>query len=96
MCVDVKNTGKREGDEIIQLYIHDKKASVTVPIKELQGFEKVSLNPGEKKTVEFRLNHENLALYNRVMELVVEPGVFDVMVGSSSQDIRLKGEFEVK
>ncbi len=96
VSVDVKNTGKREGDEVVQLYIHDKKSSVTVPIKELQGFEKVPLNPGEKKTVEFKLNHENLALYNRVMELVVEPGVFDVMVGSSSKDIRLNGNFVVK
>ena len=57
---------------------------------------KVSLNPGEKKTVEFKLNHENLALYNRFLELVVEPGVFDVMVGSSSKDIWLNGSFVVK
>ena len=96
VSVDVKNTGKRAGSEVVQLYIHDKKASVTAPIKELQGFEKVPLEPGEKKMVEFKLNHENLALYNRLMEPVVEPGVFDVMVGSSSKDIRLNGSFTVK
>ncbi|MFC1558536.1 glycoside hydrolase family 3 C-terminal domain-containing protein [candidate division KSB1 bacterium] len=94
--VDVKNTGEKAGSEVVQLYIHDKKASVTVPIKELKGFEKISLSPGEKKTVEFKLNHEDLALYNRFMELVVEPGVFSVMVGSSSKDIRVNGNFAVR
>lgn len=93
--VDVKNTGKRAGKEVVQLYIHDKKATVTAPIKELQGFKKVSLEPGEEKTITFKLKHENLALYNRFLELVVEPGVFDVMVGSSSKDIRLNGSFTV-
>ena len=94
--VDVKNVGSRKGKEVVQLYISDKKATISVPVKELQGFKKISLEPGEMKTVEFRLNHDNLALYNRFMEFVVEPGRFDVLVGSSSKDIKLKGSFEVK
>jgi beta-glucosidase len=78
------------------LYVRDLIASVTVPVKELKGFEKIELKPGEQKTVEFSLKHEDLSFYNKNMELVVEPGTFAVMVGSSSVDIRLKGEFEVK
>jgi len=92
---EVKNTGKVKGSEIVQLYIRDEISSVIRPVKELKGFEKVSLEPGEKKTVEFILNHELLGFYNRHLEFVVEPGVFNVMVGSSSEDIRLKGQFEV-
>lgn len=95
MRVDVVNTGEREGSEVVQLYVRDLLATVTSPIKELKGFEKIMLKPGELKTVEFVLNHESLALYNRFMEFVVESGTFEVMVGSSSADIRLKGEFEV-
>ncbi len=96
ISVDVRNTGARKGSEIVQLYIRDLIASVTVPVKELKGFEKIMLEPGEQKTVDFMLNHNDLSLYNKSMELVVEPGTFAVMVGSSSEDIRLKGEFEVK
>ena len=95
ISVDIKNTGGRKGNEIVQLYIRDLIASVMVPVKELKGFDKVMLEPGEQKTVRFKLNHDDLSLYNKAMELVVEPGVFEVMVGSSSQDIRLKGEFEL-
>jgi beta-glucosidase len=94
--LDVKNTGARAGKEVVQLYIRDRHASVTVPVKELKGFEKVSLQPGEMKTVEFRLIHDDLALFNRNMEFVTEPGIFEVMAGSSSKDIRLKGEFELQ
>ena len=65
------------------------------PVKELQGFKKIFLEPGENKTVEFTLNHENLAIYDRNMNLVVEPGVFEVMIGSSSEDIRVRGEFNI-
>ncbi len=96
ISVDVENSGKRKGNEVVQLYIRDLIASVTVPVKELKGFKKLELAPGEKKTVQFKLNHNDLSLYNRSMELVVEPGTFAVMVGSSSEDIRLKGEFSVK
>ena len=92
----VRNTGDRKGSEVVQLYIRDLIASVTVPVKELKGFEKIMLEPGEQKIVEFRLNHDDLAFYNKSMDLVVEPGTFAVMVGSSSEDIRLKGNFEVK
>lgn len=67
-----------------------------VPIKELKGFYKISLEPGKTKPVEFILKHEDLALLNQSMDLVVEPGTFEVMVGSSSEDIKLKGEFKVK
>jgi beta-glucosidase len=96
ISVDVKNTGNRDGAEVVQLYIRDVKSTVLVPFKELQGFEKIFLKPGETKTVAFILKHENLAIYDRNMECVVEPGEFEVLIGSSSQDIRAKGEFNIK
>jgi beta-glucosidase len=96
VTLDVKNTGNRKGDEVVQLYVRDVVASVMVPIKELKGFYKISLEPDETKPVEFILKHEDLALLNQSMDLVVEPGTFEVMVGSSSEDIKLKGEFKVK
>ncbi len=96
ISVDVKNTGEKKGHEVVQLYLRDLIASVTVPVKELRGFEKIMLEPGERRTIRFSLGHDDLSLYDRHMELVVEPGTFQVMVGSSSEDIRLKGEFEVK
>jgi beta-glucosidase len=93
--VDVKNTGKYKGDEVIQLYIHDALASVARPLKELKGFKRITLEPSELKTVEFILGPEELCFYDINMNQVVEPGVFEVMIGSSSEDIRLKGTFEV-
>ena len=90
----VKNTGARAGDEVAQLYTRDMVSSVTTYEKSLRGFERISLEPGEKKTVTFTLTPADLALWNREMRFVVEPGVFQVMIGSSSEDIRLKGEFE--
>ncbi len=95
ISMDIKNTGDRVGKEIVQLYIRDLIASVTVPVKELKGFNKIFLKPGEMRTVEFKLTHNDLALYNNYMDRVVEPGTFKVMVGSSSDDIRLEGEFEI-
>ena len=92
---DVMNSGNRKGSEVAQLYIRDEISSVTRPVRELKGFEKVTLEPGEKKMVTFTLNREHLAFYNRSMEFVTKPGIFQVMVGSSSDDIRLKGQFEI-
>jgi beta-glucosidase len=92
---DIMNSGKVKGKEVVQLYIRDVKTTITRPVKELKGFDKILLEPGEKKTVEFVLNHESLGYYNRNMDFVVEPGTFQVMVGSSSQDIRLDAEFEI-
>jgi beta-glucosidase len=94
--LDVKNTGKREGCEVVQLYIDDVISSMSTPVKELRGFEKLSLAPGETKTVSFKLTPEHLSFLDRHMEPVVEPGLFKVMVGASSADIKLNGEFEVK
>jgi beta-glucosidase len=82
--VDVTNTGNREGDEVAQMYIHQRVASVTRPVMELRGFERVTLKPGEKATVEFGLTPESLSLLNENMQSVVEPGTFDIMVGQSS------------
>jgi beta-glucosidase len=93
--VNVKNTGVREGDEVVQLYIHDLVSSVTTYEKVLRGFERVHLKPGEVKTVMFTLTPNDLALWDRSMHFVVEPGLFKAMVGSSSEDIRLNGEFEI-
>jgi beta-glucosidase len=94
VTVDVQNTGTRAGDEVAQLYTHDKLSSVTTYEKNLRGFERVTLQPGEKKTVTFTLTPDDLSLWNRDMHFVVEPGIFNVMIGSSSEDIRLTGEFE--
>jgi beta-glucosidase len=96
ITLDVKNTGAVKGDEVVQLYINDIISSTSRPAKELKGYERISLDPGEKRTVKFKLLPEDLALFNRDMRFVVEPGKFSVMVGASSKDIRLKGEFEVK
>jgi beta-glucosidase len=96
ISADIKNSGRIKGSEVAQLYIRDLIASVTNPVRELKGFEKITLEPGETKRVEFRLTHDDLAFYNRNMEWIVEPGEFDIMVGSSSKDIRLKGKIEVK
>ena len=95
ISLDVTNTGNRAGAEVVQLYIKDVISSVTRPVKELKGFEKVMLNPGEKKTVNFITTPEHLSFLDENLKKVVEPGLFTVMVGSSSKDIRLKGEFEV-
>jgi beta-glucosidase len=96
VSVDVKNTGERAGSEVVQLYIDDVITSMVTPVIELKGFEKIPLQPGEKKTVNFNLTPEQLSFLDAHMEPVVEPGMFKVMVGSSSADIRLRGEFEVK
>jgi beta-glucosidase len=91
----VRNTGNRAGDEVVQLYINDIVASVTRPVKELKGFRRIHLGPGQSDTVTFVLPAELLAFYNLDMKRVVEPGIFRVMVGRSSEDILLEGEFEV-
>jgi len=95
VSVEISNVGGMKGSEVVQLYIRDLIASASTPVKELKGFEKITLEPGERKSVEFVLNHESLAFYNRAMEFVAEPGSFEVMVGSSSEDIRLTGEFKI-
>ena len=95
ISVDVANVGERDGDEVVQLYVHDVVASVTRPIKELKGFKRVSLEHGEKRSVTFTLYASQLGFYDRHMDFVVEPGTVEVMVGSSSDDVRLTGEFEI-
>jgi beta-glucosidase len=80
----VTNTGKRAGDEIVQLYIHDLVSSVTRPIKELKDFRRISLAPSETKKIEFVITPDKLWFYNMQMKRVVEPGSFDIMVGPSS------------
>lgn len=92
---DVTNTGKLKGDEVVQLYIHDEVSSVTRYVKELRGFERISLEPGETKRVSFTLTPQELGVWNRDYHYVVEPGKFKVMIGASSTDIRLEGDFEV-
>jgi beta-glucosidase len=84
VSVDVTNTGKREGDEVAQLYVHQKVASVTQPVMQLKGFERITLKPGEKKTVEFTVTPEMLSILNIDMHRMVEPGVFELMAGPSS------------
>ena len=83
--VDITNTGSREGDEVPQLYIHQKIASVTRPVMQLKGFQRVTLKAGEKKTVDFTITPEMLSMLNGDMHRVVEPGIFEVMVGPSSE-----------
>lgn len=94
VSLDLKNTGKLAGKEVVQLYIRDRIASVTRPVKELKGFELVPLNPNETKEINFTLTKKELGFYNNNGEFVIEPGEFDVYVGGSS-NTDLNGEFEI-
>jgi beta-glucosidase len=94
VSVDVENAGTRAGDEVVQLYVRDPVASMTRPVKELKGFQRLTLQPGEKRRVDFTLTHDHLAFWNRDMRFVVEPGEFRVMVGSNSRDV-IEAKFEV-
>ncbi|TRX62041.1 beta-glucosidase BglX [Fulvivirga sp. M361] len=91
----IRNTGPVKGEEVIQLYIRDLLASVTRPVKELKGFKKVMLEPGESKTIKFQLSANDLMLLNEELKWITEPGEFQLMIGSSSSDIRLEGKFEL-
>lgn len=95
ISLEVENVGERKGDEVVQLYINDVVSSVTTYAQELRGFRRITLDPGTKKTVTFTLTPDDLSMLNPNMERVVEPGTFEVMVGSSSEDIRLRGSFEI-
>jgi len=88
VSVVVQNTGERAGDEVVQLYIRDKVSSVTRPVKELRGFRRVSLQPGERQKIEFTLDSQALSLWNSAMQRVVEPGEFEIMVGPNSADLK--------
>ena len=96
VTLDVQNTGKRAGDEVVQLYVHQVKSSVKRPVKELRGFQRVTLQPGEIKSLTFTLPAEKLAFWDEQSHgFVVEPGAFDVMLGASSAAIRLENQVEV-
>ncbi len=95
--VQVKNSGSRAGAEVVELYVHDGHSSVDRPMQELKGFRRVELAPGESKTVHFTLDRGALAFYSTAKkDWVTEPGQFDVLVGASSRDIRMKGSFTLK
>jgi beta-glucosidase len=91
----ISNTGKYAGEEIVQLYLRDKVASPVRPVKELKDFTKILLQPGESKTIQFTINREKLSFYNEKLQWITQPGEFDLMIGASSSDIRLKSTFEL-
>ena len=96
ISVNVTNTGTRAGKEVVQLYISDPVSSLVRPPKELKGFQKVELQPGETKNVQFTINERELSFYNPYLPgWVAEPGEFEVLIGSSSRDILLKKSFEL-
>ena len=94
VSVDVTNTGGIEGEEVVQLYIHDRVRSVTPPVKELKGFKKIHLIPGEKKTVKFKITPDMLSFLDKDLKPIIEPGVFDIMIGGNSVDL-IKTSFEI-
>jgi beta-glucosidase len=95
--VTITNSGNRSGKEVVQLYIGDSKSSLPRPLKELKGFEKVELQPGESKSVTFTISKEELSFYDdRVAEWCAEPGKFTLYVGSSSSDVRLTKSFKLR
>lgn len=95
VSLTVTNSGKVAGEEVVQLYLRDKVGSVVRPIIELKDFQKIKLNSGETKTVKFIINKEKLSFYNANLQWIAEPGDFDIMIGSSSADIRLRDSFEL-
>lgn len=97
VTVPVKNIGSRKGEEVVQLYISDLKSSLPRPVKELKGFSKIALNPGEEKTVNFVIDAEKLKFYDDTrQQWIAEPGTFEAVIGASSTDIRGKAAFELK
>ncbi len=95
--VSVKNTGTREGQEVVQLYISDKKSSLPRPVKELKGFDKVKLAPGEEKTVSFTIAKDALSFFDDTKhEWVAEPGKFEAVIAASAADIKGVVPFELK
>jgi len=96
VAFDVENTGSRAGDDIVQLYLNDEVSSIVYYERVLRGFERVSLKPGEKTRVRLTLSPDDLKLLDRDMKWTVEPGTFEVLVGASSEDIRLRGTFEIR
>lgn len=95
ISVRVKNTGKRAGEEVVQLYLNDPFASVTRPVKELKGFTRVKLEPGKSRTVTFTVNANQMGFYDVDMNFIVEPGQINVMVGNASDSISETGSFEI-
>lgn len=95
ISLKVLNNGSVAGDEVVQLYIRDEFASIPRPVKELKGYARLTLQPGETRTVTFHLPADQLAFYDEDLHLILEPGKIDVMIGSSSEDIRLCGSFEI-
>lgn len=97
ISLDVENIGDRAGDEVVQLYVHDvERSTQDQPRKQLKGFERIRLDSGEKKNVNFELEPEDLAFYDEDLNFIIEPGEIGVMVGGSSEDVRLTGSFEIK
>jgi beta-glucosidase len=95
IALRVRNAGRVAGDEVVQLYVRDEYASMPRPVKELKAYHRVALKPGEERTITFHLPVNQLAFYDQDLNLCVESGRILVMVGSSSDDIRLTGEFEI-
>ena len=95
VSVTISNTGKYAGEEIVQLYLRDKVGSIVRPVKELKDFKKIKLAAGEQQTIQFFITKEKLSFYNQQLNWVAEPGDFELMIGASSRDIRLKDNFEL-
>jgi beta-glucosidase len=89
------NTGPVAGAEVVQLYLRDPVASLVRPLEELKGFQRVNLAPGEQRTVSFTIDRDTLAFYNDRLQWTAEPGRFELMVGSASDDIRLRGAIDL-
>jgi len=95
IVLTLRNSGKLKGEEVVQLYIRDEVASLVRPVKELKDFAKIALEPGERKEVRFLIDKEKLSFYNNQLQWVAEPGRFQLMIGASSEDIRLRGTFQL-
>lgn len=95
VAVDITNTGKFDGEEVVQLYLQDKFGSVVRPVIELKDFQKIKLAVGETKTLKFTIDKEKVSFYNKDLKWISEPGDFEVMIGASSADIRLRSNFEL-
>jgi beta-glucosidase len=88
--IDIQNSGKMDGDEVVQLYIQQKSVAVKLPQKQLKAFQRISLKKGETKTVSFELSRKDLSFWNEKNEFVMEPAEIQILIGASSEDIRLQ------